>query len=225
MIADARTLKNAPKRGKFATNYVVQTNRSQAGEERMKSMRPSGYFLTLITVFSLSTGFPGFARAASNRLLEFTAAESEWVVVNDGVMGGVSSSGVKTVKGVMTFSGRVRLENNGGFASARSTSATKMDSATLASARTVSVRVRGDGKTYQLTFDTGSTWFWATITPPAGKWTTVPIPYADLRPRGRFGDALDSPPYAGQPLRSIGLLIGNNKPERFTIALDWISAP
>ena len=189
----------------------------------MKSMRRCRNLVILLTAVLLPLGFRGSAHAASTRLLEFKAAEPQWVVVNDGVMGGVSSSGVMTAKGVLTFSGRVRLENNGGFASARSTGAARFASATLASARTVSLRVRGDGKTYQLTFDTGSTWFWATITPPAGKWTIVSIPYADLRPRGRFGDPLDGPPYAGQPVRSVGLLIGNNKPERFTIALDWLA--
>jgi hypothetical protein len=45
---------------------------------------------------------------------------NQWIIVNDGVMGGISTSSIKltnTQNGV--FSGTVKLENNGGFASVR----------------------------------------------------------------------------------------------------------
>ena len=45
----------------------------------------------------------------------------EWVVVNDTVMGGRSSSSVQSYEDVVSFQGVVSLKNNGGFASLRST--------------------------------------------------------------------------------------------------------
>ena len=42
-----------------------------------------------------------------------------WQIVNDGVMGGISSSRMVEADGVLNFEGELSLENNGGFASAR----------------------------------------------------------------------------------------------------------
>ena len=54
------------------------------------------------------------AASASSPIFEFGAGEAGWFVRNDAVMGGVSSSRLRTDDGVLTFSGRVRLENGGG---------------------------------------------------------------------------------------------------------------
>lgn len=45
---------------------------------------------------------------------------ANWRVVNDGVMGGVSTGQVSYSDTSMTFAGNVSLKNNGGFASIRS---------------------------------------------------------------------------------------------------------
>ena len=46
--------------------------------------------------------------------------ENQWRIVNDDVMGGLSSSKVIVKDDKITFSGNVSFENNGGFASLRS---------------------------------------------------------------------------------------------------------
>lgn len=46
--------------------------------------------------------------------------ENQWRIVNDGVMGGLSSSNAIVKDDRIIFSGNVSLENNGGFASLRS---------------------------------------------------------------------------------------------------------
>ncbi len=46
--------------------------------------------------------------------------ENQWRIVNDGVMGGLSSSKATIKDDKIIFSGNVSLENNGGFASLRS---------------------------------------------------------------------------------------------------------
>ena len=73
-------------------------------------------------------------------------AASAWNVVNDAVMGGISSSRmVKSENGKAAFIGRVSLENNGGFASVRSP---RMQDS-LGNFEGIVFRVRGDGKRYK----------------------------------------------------------------------------
>lgn len=43
----------------------------------------------------------------------------DWLVINDGVMGGLSNGGVSFKKNSVLFQGTVSLENNGGFSSFR----------------------------------------------------------------------------------------------------------
>ncbi|MGI9473561.1 MAG: CIA30 family protein, partial [Rubripirellula sp.] len=53
--------------------------------------------------------------------LKDSNAASQWQIVNDGVMGGRSSSRVdRAGEGLLRFSGNLSLANNGGFASMRS---------------------------------------------------------------------------------------------------------
>ena len=54
-------------------------------------------------------------------LVDFADATApDWFVVNDDVMGGVSSSTMQvTQEGTGVFAGRLSLANNGGFASVR----------------------------------------------------------------------------------------------------------
>jgi NADH dehydrogenase [ubiquinone] 1 alpha subcomplex assembly factor 1 len=172
----------------------------------------------LVALLLVNSGSP--AEAASTQLFAFSKSEPSWTVVNDGVMGGVSSSRVVTKAGVATFSGTVSLENNGGFASVRSNGPIQAlpDDTTA-----FQLRVKGDGKTYQFTVDTYNGWHWAAITPVKAKWSTVTIPYADLVPVTRFGEPTERARFdATQRVSRIGLLISNKRAETFTISLDWV---
>ncbi|MBQ4798258.1 CIA30 family protein [Pseudoalteromonas sp. MMG006] len=72
-------------------------------------------------------------------------ANQNWYVVNDSVMGGVSNSQVSQTATSLIFKGNVSLENNGGFASIR----TELDTQGQNS-KSITLRIKGDGKTYQL---------------------------------------------------------------------------
>ncbi|MBB1338558.1 CIA30 family protein [Pseudoalteromonas sp. SR44-2] len=72
-------------------------------------------------------------------------ANQRWYVVNDSVMGGVSNSQVTQTQESLLFIGNVSLDNNGGFASIR----TEIDTQGQ-NTKTVALRVKGDGQTYQL---------------------------------------------------------------------------
>ena len=71
----------------------------------------------------------------------------EWVAIHDVVMGGVSSGGIeRTEENTGIFSGELSLENNGGFASVRAL----VGRQDLSSFEGLEIRVRGDGRRYQL---------------------------------------------------------------------------
>jgi NADH dehydrogenase [ubiquinone] 1 alpha subcomplex assembly factor 1 len=95
----------------------------------------------------------GAALAGDDRVLfSFAEKSADWFVVNDGVMGGVSSSTIKLENGVLVFEGQVRLENNGGFASVRSNSSEQ----NLSDFSGIVLKLRGDGKMYALNLRTSS---------------------------------------------------------------------
>jgi hypothetical protein len=71
---------------------------------------------------------------------------SDWTIVNDGVMGGLSYGNFAiNQEGNGVFSGTISLENNGGFSSVRYRFAPL---ATTAKSKVV-LRIKGDGKSYQ----------------------------------------------------------------------------
>ncbi len=158
--------------------------------------------------------------SVATRLFGFAATEAKWVAVNDGVMGGVSSGSMVVNSGVATFAGRVRTENNGGFASVRSDAGVV---GVPGRQKGFVARMRGDGRAYQFTVDTADGWFWATIDPPKRSWGTIHIPFSSLSPRTRFGELMKRPAFDGsQSVKSIGLLIANKRAEYFSLAVDWI---
>lgn len=183
--------------------------------------------------FILSLG--GSVVADSKKLFEFEAGKASWFVVNDGVMGGVSSSGVKVVDGLLEFSGRVRLENNGGFASVRSSS----QSLDLTQFSSLKVRLRGDGKRYsfqlgtssargvlyQVEFDTTAGQYLGPTTAPSGlgRWLELNFPLTSFKPT-RFGRLLSGPALDKAKLEQFGFIVGNKRAEDFRLEVDWIRA-
>ena len=162
------------------------------------------------------------SNSSEQSLFEFIPGEPEWSVINDGVMGGVSTSSVRVVNGVLVFSGRVRLENNGGFASNRS-SASKYD---LTAFDGIALRARGDGKKYGLNISTasaGRVLYRATFQTTQNEWQEIRIPFSSLIPT-RFGNALSGPDFDAKTIESFGFIIANKRAEEFRLEVDWIRA-
>lgn len=87
----------------------------------------------------------GLLFLAANANANITLNHLDWQVINDSVMGGISKSRVVVGENHLIFKGAVSLANNGGFASFRapiSFENTNTD--------TLSIKVLGDGKQYQL---------------------------------------------------------------------------
>lgn len=160
-------------------------------------------------------------------ILEFAAAadEPEWTAVNDGVMGGKSQGGPRLHEGVMHFSGTLSLENNGGFSSVR----TKTRNYDLSASKAMILRVKGDGRTYQLRISTNARHrgsrisYGAEFPTKAGEWIEVKVPFDTLVP-SHHGNMLAGPPLDLSKVEEIGLLIGDGKAGEFALAVEWMKA-
>lgn len=175
------------------------------------------HLLTTLTIAALSA-----VSAASSAIFEFQSGETGWFIRNDAVMGGVSSSQIRIASGVMTFTGRVRLENDGGFAGVRSYT----NRVNLASASSLTLRVRGDGKRYALQLVTSSAsrvTYRAEFATKAGAWQEISVPLSQFVPT-RSGNRLSGPALDRRNIERFGLTVGNGRAENFRLEVDWIRA-
>jgi hypothetical protein len=159
-------------------------------------------------------------------LLDFddAAEAAAWYAVDDVVMGGVSHSGFDlSAPGIARFSGRVSLENNGGFASVR----TPPRDWDTAGAAAFVLRVRGDGRGYKLTVRTGDGFdgvqYQARFAPPAGEWTEVRLPVESFVPTFRGRTLAGVPPLDPARVRALGLMISDKQAGPFELLLDRIA--
>lgn len=169
---------------------------------------------------------PAAAREnAMQTLMRFDDATDEprWVAVNDGVMGGRSQGGPEVKGGALHFSGVLSLANNGGFSSVR----TVGRSFDFTGAQAVVLRVKGDGRTYQLRLATDARFRGITVSwggefaTAAGRWTEVRVPLSTLRPSAH-GMQLQGPPMDPSKVRELGLLLGDKREGPFALEVDWI---
>lgn len=143
-----------------------------------------------------------------------------WRVVDDVVMGG-RSDGNFTVNeaGHGVFSGRVSLENNGGFSSVRY----RFDNQEVSGYEKVVIRLKGDGKRYQFRVktNTGDRHSYIAYFETSGDWETIEIPLSEMYPTFR-GRELNMPNFPGESMEEIAFLIANYKPEQFRLEIDYI---
>jgi NADH dehydrogenase [ubiquinone] 1 alpha subcomplex assembly factor 1 len=166
---------------------------------------------------------PSVARAHS--ITEFDGTDGmDWQVVNDGVMGGLSEGKLTPNQaGTMTFSGMLSLENNGGFSTFRSGDL-KLD---LSRHLGLLLRVKGDGRTYQVRLATDAVFrgmevsFAAEVATIKGEWVEVKVPFADFK--GSFrGLDLPEERLDTSKVRRVSILIGDKKHAPFEVELDFV---
>jgi monofunctional biosynthetic peptidoglycan transglycosylase len=169
------------------------------------------------------------ATAGNPKVAEFSPEESEklgWRIVDDGVMGGLSQGRLEIRKdGILRFFGTLSLENNGGFSSMR-TGPLKVD---LSGAEGLMLRVKGDGRTYQVRLGTDADYrgqeisFQAPFPTKKGEWTEVKVPFALLAGSWR---GVDLPDKVFNPanIRRLGLQLADKKEGPFELHVDWIHA-
>ena len=159
---------------------------------------------------------------AESTLFDFASnTGSEWRAVNDDVMGGVSTGRVGREDGKLVFSGKLSLENNGGFASVRSGSLRGLN---LSAESGLNVRVRGDGRTYALNVNSQASrnlLYRGEFKTKPGIWLEFRLPFDDLKPT-YFGNTLPGPKIDAGRLEYVGFILADKKPGPFTLEVDWI---
>lgn len=145
---------------------------------------------------------------------------NQWQVVNDGVMGGLSKGSISlNEEGKGVFQGYVSLENNGGFSLVQHTFGPR----DVSGYSSLELRLKGDGKKYQIRVksDASQYYNYSCSIESTGDWQIISIPFNKFIPQFR-GRELNMPPYPGEKIGEVAILIGNKKAEDFKIEIDKI---
>lgn len=150
--------------------------------------------------------------------------KGKWRVQDDVVMGGRSDSQLKmTDNNYAHFSGRVSLENNGGFCSIHQT--VEKDPYVIAEkSEAFLLRLKGDGKAYNFRVRTpkGRHSYGFTFPTKGGdQWETISIPFDAMEATYR-GEPVEVPNYVSENVVEMQLLIGNKKEETFELLIESI---
>jgi NADH dehydrogenase [ubiquinone] 1 alpha subcomplex assembly factor 1 len=146
-----------------------------------------------------------------------------WFPLNDDIMGGLSSGKFSFTKdNTLSFSGKVSLENKGGFASIRS----KTDAMDLKDIHTFKLRVKGDGKHYLFNISSSNfvadPGFQARFKTEKDKWQEIEIALNDFSPA--FGSRSSKSELDMSKIKIMGLIISDKQAGPFKIEVDWIKA-
>ena len=165
------------------------------------------------------------AKTETPMITDFTNEQEaqQWRSVDDVVMGGISQSQFSvTPEGIGVFSGELSLENNGGFTSVRR----DIDDVDFAGTQAILLRVKGDGRPYQLRLQTETTnnsiSYRAEFETKAGEWIEIELPIDAFEPvfRGRVIE--DAPAINPTEIKQIGFLLADKQPGSFRLETDWI---
>jgi hypothetical protein len=140
-------------------------------------------------------------------------------IVNDGVMGGLSQSSLRQEVDGMFFEGVVSLENNGGFASMRSS--VRFPQGT----QLIELIAKGDGKRYKLVLRTELaprvTYVADFIALPT--WQTYRFNLSQFKSTFRGRD-VNAPALSFSDVIDFGILISNNQAGSFAIQLKTLKS-
>lgn len=150
---------------------------------------------------------------------------NDWIIVNDGVMGGLSESVVKYQNnGIMRYTGTVSLDNYGGFASTR----TLPQNFDLKGYKGMVIRLKGDGKRYKFRIRTNNNFdgisYSIDLETEAGIWQDHSFDFRDMQATFRGRIYPDYKPLDADDIRQLGILIADKQVGDFKIEIDWIKA-
>jgi NADH dehydrogenase [ubiquinone] 1 alpha subcomplex assembly factor 1 len=153
-------------------------------------------------------------------------ARQQWIIVNDGVMGGKSSSRFQINSfGNGVFMGNISLENNGGFASVKN-----HEPLNLTGYDKILLTVIGDGKRYSFRLQTGTggnadEWSYEhTFVTKNKEWSTVELNLHRFEPTYRGRTIEDAPPLNPENIMRYGFLISDKQQGSFRLEIEKIEA-
>ena len=180
--------------------------------------------LSSVLITGLLGGTQLMHGASKHIIFRFPLAPLAWRVVNDTVMGGRSRSrGVEGEESLL-FEGQLSLENNGGFTSIRSSTIGTLS----AESSDIQLRVRGDGRAYQLLLQTMRTRrgvsYQHSFETRAGEWVVVELPLSAFRAKWRGRFVAGAPQLGAEDIRSVGFLLADKIAGPFRLEIAEISA-
>ena len=161
-----------------------------------------------------------------NKLFDFTSnvGFQSWRTVDDRVMGGVSWSRMIPQEHFASFQGTLSLENNGGFASVRSP---ELDER-LENVDSIRLKVRGDGRTYQLSIRTDRVFdevrYRTSFDTEEGVWEEVVLSLGYFSPTRRGRCVPGTPDLRASDVRSFGLMVADKQDGQFRLDVESLSA-
>jgi monofunctional biosynthetic peptidoglycan transglycosylase len=160
-------------------------------------------------------------------IIDFSSPDEQdlWEIINDAVMGGVSSSRISIVENKASLcTGDVSLENYSGFASMR----TRPRELALSGYNGLMVNVKGDGKNYRLRLRTNGEYegiaYQAHFSTEGDKWNTARLPFESFTPVYRGRVVSDAPQLDLSAVRRIGIMIADKQEGPFRLEIEWIKA-
>ncbi|MEX1024639.1 MAG: CIA30 family protein [Planctomycetota bacterium] len=155
-------------------------------------------------------------------LIDFSHPEEaqRWSPVDDAVMGGSSNSRLQhTESGHALFAGEVSTENNGGFASVR----TSGEHCAMPGATAVRLRVRGDGHDYRLRLRSSleveaPSWMRTFSTIP-NQWIDIDLSFDDFRYEWRGRPVANAPALVPAEICGLGLVLASKEEGPFRLEL------
>lgn len=155
-------------------------------------------------------------------LFDFSSTSdwSMWEIENDVVMGGISTSQLtRSKEGYAVFTGKVSLENDGGFASMQYHFPPK----DIAGYTKAVIRLKGDGKDYQFRIkaDLKERADYIFTFKTTGEWQTIEIQLNKMEPSYR-GNKLNQPNFNSDQIQEVRFMIGNGRAESFRLEIDKI---
>jgi len=163
-------------------------------------------------------------QAEESTLLNASMMETEdkWRIVNDGVMGGLSSSKVIVKDDKIIFSGNVSLENNGGFASLRS----QINDYNFEKFSGIEIKIKGDGKRYSIsmketTYFNGY-FYTNSFETKKDEWIVAQIPFNQFKLYYFGKETSSNKKIPLDNIKEISLLIGDKQEGAFEAEIDYI---
>ena len=143
-----------------------------------------------------------------------------WRSIDDGVMGGLSAGGMQPSDGGLKFTGKLSLENNGGFSSVR-----RLVKRDLSAASGVRIEVRGDGRDYQFRIRQSSSFdgvAWRAVFASSDEWQVIEMPLDQFIPVFRGRTVLQAGPVVPAEIQQIGFLVADKKAGGFELEIRRI---
>ena len=148
---------------------------------------------------------------------------TNWNIVNDDVMGGISSSYLSiNDENNLIFNGNLSLKNNGGFASSR----LNFNKETLTGIKSFKMKIKGDGNIYKLRLRQNNrrASYSCDFKSLKDKWIEIVISLEDFKPSWRGYTYSDYPDLEIEEINSMGIQISDKQEGDFKLEIKSIKA-